>query len=112
MVNEKLSHRVLASVLRVAVFVFIAAFFALLSPHNSYAVTTEAVKITSKDTVSIIEGLKVRQIGSDTMIVEFRGTKLTLPYAVSDLKYALVLEWPDIRFPRNTDKQAWWDEYG
>ncbi len=112
MVNEKLSHRVLASVLRVAVFSFIAASLALLSPHNSYAVTTEAVKITSKDTMSIIEGLKVRQIGSDIMIAEFRGTKLTLPYSVPDPKYALVLEWPDIRFPRDTDKQAWWDEYG
>ena len=112
MVNEKLSHGILTSVLRLTAFSLIAAFLAVLSPLSSYAVTTDARKLTSKDTVSVIEGLKVRQIGSDTMIVEFRGTKLTLPYAVSDLKYALVLEWPDIRFPRNTDKQAWWDEYG
>ncbi len=112
MVNEKLSHGILTSVLRLTAFSLIAAFLAVLSPLSSYAVTTDAGKLTSKDTVSVIEGLKVRQIGSDTMIVEFRGTKLTLPYAVSDPKYALVLEWPDIRFPRDTDKQAWWDEYG
>ena len=89
--------------------VFIPAFFMFLYVGAAFAVTPEAntVEITS-----IIEGLKVRQIGSDELLLELRGTKMNIPAQVKEASSAALLKWKGIRFPRDTDKKDWWDEYG
>lgn len=107
MVKQKIPHGALTS----AVF-FTALFLALGSPRTpaSYAAAAEAERGTLRGASPVIEGVKARQMGGDTMLVEFRGTKLPLPYEISG-SCALTLEWPDTRFPRETDRKAWWDEY-
>ncbi|MDD4454703.1 MAG: hypothetical protein PHI67_05225 [Candidatus Methanomethylophilaceae archaeon] len=73
-----------------------------------------AVTVTAKagEPKSIIEGMKVRQVGSSQVMLELRGTSISLPVQGPTTGSAITLIWRDIRFPRNTDRQDWWDEYG
>lgn len=89
--------------------VFIPAFFVLMYLGAAFAVTPEA---KTGEITSIIEGLKVRQIGSDELLLELRGTKINLPAQINETSSAALLQWKGIRFPRDTDKKDWWDEYG
>jgi len=72
------------------------------------------VTVTAKagEPKSIIEGMKVRQVGSSQVMLELRGTSISLPVQGPTTGSAITLIWRDIRFPRNTDRQDWWDEYG
>jgi len=45
-------------------------------------------------------------------MLELRGTSMSLPVQGPTTGSAITLIWRDIRFPRNTDKKDWWDEYG
>jgi type IV pilus assembly protein PilQ len=45
-------------------------------------------------------------------MLELRGTSISLPVQGPTTGSAITLIWRDIRFPRNTDRQDWWDEYG
>ena len=92
-----------------SLFVFIPAFLMLFYAGASFAVAPEA---ETGLITSIIEGIKVRQIGSDEIILELRGTKMNIPAQIKDESLAAVLRWKGIRFPRDTDKKDWWDEYG
>lgn len=92
-----------------SLFVFIPAFLMLLYAGAAFAVTPEA---ETGEITSIIEGIKVRQIGSDELLLELRGTEMKIPAQIKDASLAAVLQWKGIRFPRNTDKKDWWDEYG
>ncbi|MGD9639870.1 MAG: type II secretion system protein GspD [Synergistaceae bacterium] len=82
---------------------------AVCSVSPAYAVTTTAKTGEPK---SVIEGMKVRQIGSNQVMLELRGTSISLPVQGPTTGSAITLVWKDIRFPRNTDKKDWWDEYG
>ena len=84
------------------------AFFTLNCIQPALAVTPEA---ETGEIKSVIEGLKVRQIGSDELLLELRGTKMSIPSQVKDSSSAALLQWKGIRFPRDTDKKDWWDEY-
>jgi len=75
----------------------------------AYAVTTTA---KTGELTSVIEGMKVWQIGSSQIRLELRGTSISLPVQRPSDGSAITLIWKDIRFPRNTDKKDWWDEYG
>ena len=104
MVREKVSYKsvkLLSSIL-------LAAVLLIMPVCGAYASTTDA---RTSELNSIIEAVKVRQYGSDKVILEFRGTKLTQPTPVEVDGSALALDWKDIRFPRDTDKQSWWDGY-
>lgn len=87
----------------------ITAFFTLNCIQPALAVTPEA---ETGEIKSVIEGLKVRQIGSDELLLELRGTKMSIPSQVKDSTSAALLQWKGIRFPRDTDKKDWWDGYG
>ena len=87
----------------------ITAFFTLNCIQPALAVTPEA---ETGEIKSVIEGLKVRQIGSDELLLELRGTKMSIPSQVKDSSSAALLQWKGIRFPRDTDKKDWWDGYG
>ena len=87
----------------------ITAFFTLNCIQPALAVTPEA---ETGEIKSVIEGLKVRQIGSDELLLELRGTKMSIPSQAKDSSSAALLQWKGIRFPRDTDKKDWWDGYG
>jgi len=89
--------------------VFIPVFFVLFYIGSAFAVIPEA---NTGEITSIIEGIKVRQIGSDELLLELRGTKMNIPAQLKEVSSAALLRWKGIRFPRNTDKKDWWDEYG
>ena len=110
MVKHTKSHKSIKRDLLIrSLFVFIPAFLMLLFAGAALAVTPEA---ETGEITSIIEGIKVRQIGSDELLLELRGTKMNIPSQVNDSSVAALLQWKGIRFPRDTDKQDWWDEYG
>lgn len=89
--------------------IFIPVFFVLFYIGSAFAVIPEA---NTGEITSIIEGIKVRQIGSDELLLELRGTKMNIPAQLKEVSSAALLRWKGIRFPRNTDKKDWWDEYG
>ena len=105
MVREKISYKSV----RTVAFVLLAATFLLVFACLAFAADTEAR--TDKLNL-IIEAVKVHQYGSNRVVLEFRGTKMTRPAPVEVDGAALALDWSDIRFPRDTDKKDWWDEYG
>ena len=104
MVRQKISYKSV----RTFAFVLLAATFLLASVCIAFAADTEAR--TSKLN-SIIEAVRVRQYGGNKVVLEFRGTKMTQPRPVEVDGTALALDWSNIRFPRDTDKKDWWDEY-
>lgn len=59
-----------------------------------------------------VEGIRVRQMGGNEILLEIRGTKLPLPRIVPNTKYALTLDWGSISFSTSTDKKEWWSDYG
>ncbi len=87
-------------------------FFLLISLFAALPALGVETLAETKELKSVIEGMRVRQIGGDDVILEIRGTKMPLPRVADSADAALVLEWTGVRFPRNTDKQDWWDEYG
>ncbi|MFA7155309.1 MAG: hypothetical protein WC112_06215 [Proteiniphilum sp.] len=91
------------------IFLSAALYMAYCSVCPAYAVTVTAKAGEPK---SIIEGMKVRQVGSSQVMLELRGTSISLPVQGPTTGSAITLIWRDIRFPRNTDRQDWWDEYG
>ena len=82
---------------------------AAFSFQASMAIAAEPEATEYSEQKSIIEGMRVQQIGSTQVILEIRGTKLTMP-AQQLSGNAASLVWSAIRFPRNTDKKDWWDE--
>jgi type IV pilus assembly protein PilQ len=76
---------------------------------TAFAVQTEA---RTGEINSIIEGLRITQLGTYEVVLELRGTKMSYPVQIDDPSAAAVLDWSGIRFPRDTDKKDWWDEYG
>ena len=110
MVKQKISHRsIIKSFMTLTIILSAALFMAVCYFSPAYAVTTTAKTGEPK---SVIEGMKVRQIGSNQVMLELRGTSISLPVQGPTTGSAITLVWKDIRFPRNTDKKDWWDEYG
>lgn len=93
---------------KVLVALFLAVFCAAAAPRCGYAVVTEARKLDGQK--SIIEGMRLQQVGATEMMIELRGTRLPLPTAVSS-DNAATLVFGDTRFPRDTDRKDWWDEF-
>ena len=109
MVKQKISHRHIKLFMALTIIVPAALFFTVFSVNSASAVTATA---ETGELTSIIEGMKVRQVGSSQVMLELRGTSISLPVQGPTTGNAISLVWKDIRFPRNTDKKDWWDEYG
>ncbi|MEG1502183.1 MAG: hypothetical protein RR203_07690 [Synergistaceae bacterium] len=86
----------------------LAVIFVIIFTSSLFAYSTKASNTEIK---SIIEGLQVRQLGSNQVVMTFRGTKMSIPIKIDDKSNALTLEFSNIRFPQNTDKQDWWEDY-
>ena len=87
---------------------FCAVLFAAAMPGLGEAAATEARRLD--DQRPVIEGLRMHQVGATEMMIELRGTKLPLPTAASS-DNAATLVFSDTRFPRDTDRKNWWDEF-
>ncbi len=85
-----------------------AVLFAAAMPGLGEAAATEARRLD--DQRSVIEGMRMHQVGATEMMIELRGTKLPLPTAASS-DNAATLVFSDTRFPRDTDRKNWWDEF-
>lgn len=109
MVKQKISYRPIKTLISATIIVSVALFFTIFSVNSVSAVTVTA---ETGELTSIIEGMKVRQVGSNQIMLELRGTSMSLPVQGPTTGSAISLVWKDIRFPRNTDKKDWWDEYG
>lgn len=109
MVKQKIPHRFIKLFMALTFIVSAALYMAVCFVCPAYAVTTTA---KTGELTSIIEGMKVWQIGSSQIRLELRGTSVSLPVQGPSSDTAITLVWKDIRFPRNTDKKDWWDEYG
>lgn len=62
--------------------------------------------------LGVISGIRFTQGGDDMLLMSVRGIGLPHPRAFAEKGSALVLEWSGVRFPENTDKRDWWNEYG
>lgn len=82
-----------------AVILYIILF--LLSPSCSLAGDTT---VPDAKSVSEIDGVRVRQIGGDKVLVELSGRSLRLPSCVSASGCAAVLQWSDTVFSRDLAK--------
>ncbi|NLX74685.1 MAG: hypothetical protein GXZ13_02380 [Synergistaceae bacterium] len=81
----------------------------LLNATASFAVTTDAKQGEIK---SLIEGIRVRQFGGNEVLLEVRGSKMSLPKVAPNTSHAITLEWSNIKFPNSTDQKDWWNDYG
>ena len=72
MVKQKTSYR------------FVVVFISLLIFSLFAALPSQAVQPTAetKEIKSVIEGMRVRQLGGDQILLEIRGSKMPLPKAV------------------------------
>ncbi len=61
--------------------------------------------------VPLIEGARLYQMGSNQILLELRGTEMPLPASL-DGGAAITLYWRGARFPQNTDRKEWWDDFG
>ncbi|MDR3332083.1 MAG: hypothetical protein LBT08_05590 [Synergistaceae bacterium] len=60
----------------------------------------------------VLAGIQVHQMGGDGILLKVRGFNIPIPRAVtSPGENKLVLQWDEARFPQNTDKRDWWDDY-
>lgn len=111
MVRQKISYRPITHLsVTLLLCLSVALFCSLFAAAPARAVTTDA---RSGELKSVIEGIKVRQIGSSQILLELRGTSMSHPAEVpSSPDTALTLKWENIRFPKNTDEKDWWDDYG
>ncbi len=108
--KQKISNRHMIKLFMVLTILLSAALYlTVCSVWPAYAVTTTAKAGEPK---SVIEGMKLWQIGSSQVMLELRGTSMSLPVQGPSAGTAMTLIWKDIRFPRNTDRKDWWDEYG
>lgn len=60
----------------------------------------------------VASGIRLSQGGNDALFMWVGGIGLPHPRVVPGAGFALILEWDDVRFPENTDKRDWWNEYG
>jgi type IV pilus assembly protein PilQ len=112
MVTQKIPHKSLRGSAIFLLFAVFAAILLLMQTNSVLAATVEATAITSKDLTSRIEALQIKQIGDGLVSLELRGVKISHPAASSAPGASIVLNWTGVRFPRDTDRQDWWDEYG
>ncbi|MCE5201206.1 MAG: hypothetical protein LLF78_01655 [Synergistaceae bacterium] len=106
--KEEISHRALNIFRRCLRFCLPVLALMSLTVRPAFSVTPSA---ETGEIKSVIEAIKVRQIGSDQIVLELRGTSMSLPAVEENPSAALVLKWSGIRFPRDTDKKDWWDGY-
>ena len=60
----------------------------------------------------VLAGIQVAQVGGTMIRMRVRGFDLPHPYAVSSPGDApLVLRWDGARFPQETERGSWWDDY-
>jgi len=112
MVTQKISYKSLRSSAFFLLSGIFAAILLLMQVNMAFATTVEAMAITSKDLTARIEALQIKQMGDGLVTLELRGVKISHPTASSAPGTSIVLNWSGVRFPRDTDKQDWWDEYG
>ena len=110
MVKQKISYKSIVSFLSMLIFCVSAALYLTYFFVDPASAATADARV--ENLTPIIEGIKVRQIGSTQVILELRGTSISFPVQEPSSGTAIRLKWTGIRFPRNTDKKAWWDEYG
>lgn len=92
-------------------FFFIFSFIFIFSSvfaNVAEAAEADARKLKNQD--PRIEGIRIYQMGANQVMLELRGVKLSLPEP-AEAENAAALVWSDIRFPQDTDKQDWWDDF-
>lgn len=104
--KQELSRRSLS---RFALSALLAVLLSVLAASGASAVTTEARRITSSDK-AVIEGLNLTQVGANEIMMALRGTDLPMPEPVST-DHAAKLVWNNTRFPQDTDRKQWWDDF-
>lgn len=95
--------------------IYAAAFAAVLLSTFALCSEAPAVTATARKTVAaapLIEGIRLHQIGACQVLVELRGTDMPLPDAWDGRGAAIALYWRGARFPQNTDRKDWWDDFG
>lgn len=103
--KEKTPYRLIKIILITLTALLCSSFFVLHTPACAEVPETGKIK-------SVIEGMKVKQMGDNAVLLEIRGTAMPLPRETDRGTSALVLEWDNVRFPVNTDKKDWWGDYG
>lgn len=98
MVGSKIQDRLLSFLL----FALCAAYAVLIGAAEAPA----AQSIT--DDVALIEGMKVRQLGGNQLMIEFRGDGIPIPEAVSS-DTAMSIRWRCARLPESVRKGGWRD---
>lgn len=94
---------------------YCAAFAAVLLCASALCGAADAVTATARKsahTAPLLEGVRLHQIGSNQILVELRGTEMPLPAASDSGGAAIALYWRGARFPQNTDRKDWWDDFG
>ena len=77
MVKQKIPHRSMINLfMTLTIIVSAALYMTVCSVCSAYAVTTTA---KTGELTSVIEGMKVRQVGSSQVMLELRGTSVSLP---------------------------------
>ena len=101
---------------RGTLFLLLAALFLFYSAEGAFAkiqTTFEPGRVLpGKAEPGVASGIRLTQTGNDTILMWVGGRGLPHPRIVSAPGFALVLEWDGVRFPENTDKRDWWNEYG
>ncbi|OUO92686.1 secretin N-terminal domain-containing protein [Cloacibacillus sp. An23] len=87
-----------------------AVVFVLAVCGEAFAVQAPARKIDGR--APSVEAVRVYQIGSNQLLLEFRGTDMPLPAAVNRDGAAAAFFWRGARFPRNADRKDWWNDFG
>lgn len=96
------------------VFICAAAFAAMFVFEVSIANAADRLpwSTTSGDVKPIVAGIQASQMGGDSLLFRVRGNKMPLPTVVSKPgDPVLVLRWNGVRYPQNTDRRDWWDNY-
>ena len=94
---------------------YFAALAAVVLCTFALCVEAHAAAATARKTAPsapLVEGVRVHQIGSSQILVELRGTDMPLPASSNAGGAAIALYWRGARFPQNTDRKDWWDDFG
>lgn len=106
--KKKTSHKFIRNLFKAITFSLIMVSL-LFNATASFAVTVQA---KTGEIKTVIEGIRVRQIGGNEVMLEIRGSNMSLPVVVPNTSSAITFKWSNIKFPANTDKKDWWNEYG
>ena len=101
---------------RATLFLLLAALLLFCSGEIAVAKVQTAFEpgrvLPGKAEPGVASGIRLTQAGNDTILMWVAGRGLPHPRIVPGPGVALILEWDGVRFPENTDKRDWWNDYG